>query len=59
MVRWLSQPGDEKCIYKKGEMWACYQEIKNRREDHRSHLAPGETIAIAGSQPVAASASQM
>jgi hypothetical protein len=57
MVKWLSQPGDENCIDKKGEIWARYHKIKNRREDDRSHPAPGETITIADSQPVAASSS--
>jgi hypothetical protein len=54
MVKWLYQPGDEKCINKKGEMWARYQEIKNRREDDHSHLSPGETITTTYNQPVAA-----
>jgi hypothetical protein len=58
MVKWMSPPGDEKCIDIKGEMWAPYQEIKNRREDDRSHLAPGDTITDAGIQHVTASASQ-
>jgi hypothetical protein len=58
MVKWLSRPGDEKCIDKKGEMWARYQEIKDSREDDRSHLAQGETITTTGNPPVAASASQ-
>jgi hypothetical protein len=58
MVNRLSRPGDEKCIDNNGEMWARYQEIKERRNDDRSHLAPGETIATAGNQPVDASASQ-
>jgi hypothetical protein len=54
----MSRPGDEKCIDKKGEMWARYQEIKYRREDDRSHLSPGETIAAAGNHRVAALASR-
>jgi hypothetical protein len=54
MVKWLARPGDEKCIDKKGEMWARYQNIKDRREDDHSQLAPGETTATAGNQPVAA-----
>jgi hypothetical protein len=29
-VKWLSQPGDETRIDKKGAMWARYQEIKKR-----------------------------
>jgi hypothetical protein len=58
MVKWLSRPGDENYIDKKREMWAPCQEIKNRREDDRSRLAPGETITTAGNQHVAASASQ-
>jgi hypothetical protein len=58
MVKWLSWPGDEKYIGKNGEMWARYQEIKDKIDDDRSHLDPGETIATAGSQLVAASASR-
>jgi hypothetical protein len=39
-------------------MWARYQEIKYRREDDHSHLAPGENIAPIGNQPVSPSASR-
>jgi hypothetical protein len=35
----------------KGEMWAHYHEIKYRREDDRSHPAPGETLTTAGRKP--------
>jgi hypothetical protein len=58
MVKLLSRPGDDKCIDKKGEMWARYQEIKDRREDDRSRLALGETITTTGNKPVDASASR-
>jgi hypothetical protein len=56
IVKWWSRPGDEKCIDKKGEMWARCQEMKNRRDDNHSHIAPGGTIATSCSQPVAKSA---
>jgi hypothetical protein len=58
MAKWLSRPGDEKYIDKKCEMWARYQEIQNKKEDDRYHLAPGETITTAGSQHVAVLASR-
>jgi hypothetical protein len=55
MIKWLSRTGDEKYIDKKGEMWARYQEIRDRREDDHSRLAPGETIITSGNQPVVSS----
>jgi hypothetical protein len=58
-VQWFSRPGDDKCIDKKGDMWARYQEIKYRIQDDRSRLAPGETLTTAGRKPVDASSKKV
>jgi hypothetical protein len=48
------QPGDLKCITKKGDLWARWEETKERSEHDHTCLAPGDVIATMGSKPIPA-----